>query len=65
MSFRCEECSQVFDNEDSLAVFADMPGFTGRIGRDGSTSRECPLCGGIVRSLDEQLLIDELIRAAG
>ena len=56
MALKCDGCNEVFDNEDSLAVFTDMPELTKRIGNDGITlCGECPLCGGLVQSIAEEL----------
>jgi len=66
MQFKCERCDEVFDNEDSLAVFSDMPALTGINGRDGTTYYgECPLCGGTVYPMEEELPVHAVQAAAG
>jgi len=44
MQFKCERCEEVFINEDSLAVFSDVPILTERNDQNGTTYYgECPL----------------------
>ena len=56
MQFKCERCDEVFVNEDSLAVFSDVPVLTERNDNNGITyCGECPLCGGIVYPMEEEI----------
>ena len=65
MQFKCERCDEVFVNEDSLAVFSDVPVLTGGNGRDGTTYYgECPLCGGTVYPMEEEIPV-QIMQAAG
>ena len=66
MQFKCEGCEEVFVNEDSLAVFSDVPALTGRTGQDGTTyCGECPLCGGIVYPMEEEVPTRDMRAMAG
>jgi len=66
MQFKCERCDEVFVNEDSLAVFSDVPILTGGNGRDGTTyCGECPLCGGTVYPMEEELPMHDMRALAG
>jgi len=66
MQFKCEGCNEVFVNEDSLAVFSDVPIFTGKNDRNGSTYYgECPLCGGTVYPMEEELPAHDMRAMAG
>lgn len=56
MQFKCERCDKIFDNVDSLTVFTDVPVLTMQTDEDGLTlSGECPLCGGIVYPVEDEI----------
>ena len=66
MQFKCEGCGEIFENEDSLEVFADIPAVVQKIGHDGITfCGECPLCGGIVYPMEEELPAHDIHTVAG
>ncbi|GEM_PF-3990389 len=66
MQFKCDGCGEVFENETSLEVFADIPPVVKNIGHDGITfSGECPLCGGIVYPMEEELPVNGMRAVAG
>lgn len=56
MQLKCDGCGKTFEDETSLEVFADIPAVVQKIGHDGITfCGECPLCGGIVNPMEEEL----------
>lgn len=65
MQFKCEGCDEIFEDETSLEVFADIPALVQKPSHDGITfCGECPLCGGTVYPMEEELPV-QVMQSAG
>ncbi|MDD5677075.1 MAG: hypothetical protein PHW60_03665 [Kiritimatiellae bacterium] len=56
MAYLCESCREVYESEESMAVFKDMPVLDWKEDAEGMRlSGECPLCGGMVLPTEDKL----------
>ena len=56
MAYQCESCREVYESEESLEVFKDVPVLAWKEEDEGMRlSGECPLCGGMVFPMEDKL----------
>lgn len=56
MAYQCESCREVYESEESMEVFKDMPVLDWKEdGKGMQLSGECPLCGGMVLPMADKL----------